>query len=339
MTSEQRMSVAIVGCGYQGTLFAQSLAASDQWQVVACADPDEEAASLLARLAGGVPAFRSVEDLLAGSDVSAVVIATSHDALSASALAAMQAGKHVLMEKPLGLDEAQVIGLESAAAASEVCCMAGYSFRYLAGLQKVRELLEAGATGEIHSIQGAIGVGPMIAGWKARRDLGGGPLLYVGSHLIDQMIWYLGDEPAEVSAEIRYAPGSDVDETTNFQLRFRRGCVAQGFVTQTAHAGLNSHLGIYGRQGRVTLRGVGFTYGVEVASAALPGFMQPTSFQLPQTEDHRHLMHQPQLAEFARAIRERRQPSCTLAEARRVSRVLDGIVMSANSGHPVRFDS
>ena len=61
-------------------------------------------------------------------------------------------------------------------------------------------------------------------------------------------------------------------------------------------------LDIYGRQGRIGLRGLGFTYGVDVVSSALPAYSQPTSIQLAQMEDLRILMHQPQLAEFAQAI-------------------------------------
>lgn len=336
MSSNARLAVGIVGCGYQGNLFAQSLADSDQWKIVACADPDGEAASRLARSFGEVAPFSSVTQMLELAELDAVVVAPSHDALCESALAAIHAGKHVLLEKPLGLNETQAARLEAALEGSPVCLMAGYSFRYIAAWQKVHELLRAGAVGKPHTLMGAIGVGPMTSGWKANRETGGGPLLYVGSHLVDQMLWYAEDEPVEVSAEIRMAANSGVDETTTFQLKFRGGAVAQGMVTQTAHAGLNSHLGIYGPKGRIALRGAGFNYGVEVASSALDGLLQPTTFQIPQTEDLRLLMHQPQLAEFAEAIREGRQPSCTLAEGRRVLKVLDAIRSSAESARPVK---
>ena len=98
-----------------------------------------------------------------------------------------------------------------------------------------------------------------------------------------------------------------------FQIKFSRGAVAQGMVTQAA-SGFFHNLDIYGRQGRISLRGVGFTCGIDVVSSALPAYSQPTSIQLPQIEDLRILMHRPQLAEFAQAIRERRQPSCTVTD-------------------------
>jgi len=214
--------------------------------------------------------------------------------------------------------------------------MAGYSFRYIAAWQKVRELLQAGAVGEIHTITGAIGTGPMSKGWKASLDTGGGPMLYVGSHLVDQILWYMGDDPVEVVADIRYRADTRADETTTFQIKFARGAVAQGMVTQTAHAGFFSNLNIYGRQGRISLHGAGFTYFVDVVSSALAAYSQPASIHLPQLEDLRILMHQPQLAEFAQAIQERRQPACSVTDGRRVLKVLDAFIRSERAGQPVR---
>ncbi len=218
----------------------------------------------------------------------AVFVATSHDALYECSLAAIQAGKHVLAEKPIGMDEKEAAQLEEAVARSNVCFMSGYSFRYIAAWQKVRELLQAGAVGEIQAITGAIGIGPMSAGWRASPDTGGGPMLYVGSHLVDQILWYMEDDPVEVVADIRYRADTRADETTTFQIQFSRGAVAQGMVTQTAHAGLYSNLDIYGRQGRIGLHGVGFTYSIDVVSSALPAYNQPTSIHLPQMRRPAH---------------------------------------------------
>ena len=267
----------------------------------------------------------------------AVFVATSHDALYECSLVAIQAGKHVMAEKPIGIDEKEAAQLEEAVARSNVCFMSGYSFRYIAAWQKVAELLQAGAVGEIQAITGAIGIGPMSKGWRASLDTGGGPMLYVGSHLVDQILWYMADDPVEVVADIRYRADTRADETTTFQIQFSRGAVAQGMVTQTSHAGLYSNLDIYGRQGRIGLHGVGFTYSIDVVSSALPAYSQPTSIHLPQMEDLRILMHQPQLAEFAQAIRERRQPAITVSDGRRVLKVLDAFIRSERAGQPVRI--
>ncbi len=64
----------------------------------------------------------------------------------------------MLVEKPVGIDEKEAAQLEEAVARANVCFMAGYSFRYIAAWQKVRELLQAGAVGEVHTVAGSIGL-------------------------------------------------------------------------------------------------------------------------------------------------------------------------------------
>jgi predicted dehydrogenase len=335
MENQTPLRVGIVGCGYQGGILAQTMAGGDDLQVTACADPDQAAAARVAAIADKAAVYASVEDMLQHAAVDAVVVATAHHVLYECALAAIRAGKHVLAEKPIGMDEKEAAQLEEAVARANVCFMAGYSFRYIAAWQKVRELLQAGAVGEIHTIAGSIGIEPMSEGWAASPETGGGPLLYVGSHLVDQILWYLGDDPVEVYAGIRYRADTRADETTTFQVRFARGAVAQGVVTQ-AGADFFNTLDIYGRQGRISLRGVGFTHSVEVVSGALPAYAQPTQLHFPQIADLRLLMLGPQLAEFAQAIRERRQPACTVTDGRRVLKVLDACLKSNRTGRPVR---
>jgi predicted dehydrogenase len=336
MESQTRLRVGIIGCGYQGGIMAQTIARGDALQVTACADPDQAAAVQIAAIVGNAAVYASVEDMLQRAEVDAVIVATSHDVLYECSLAAIRAGKHVLAEKPIGMDEKEAAQLEEAVTRTNVCFMAGYSFRYIAAWQKVRELLQAGAVGEIHTITGSMSLGPMSEGWKASPDRGGGPLLFVGSHLVDQILWYLGDDPVEVYADIRYRADTRADETTTFQIRFAHGAVAQGVVSQ-AGARFVNNLDIYGRQGYISLRGGGFDYTVEVMSNVLPAYSQPTSIRLPQIENLKILMHQPQLAEFAQAIQERRQPSCTVTDGRRVLKLLDAFVRSSRTGQPVRI--
>ena len=250
MTTENQtpLRVGIVGCGYQGGILAQSVGAGELFRITACADPDLAAAGRVAALAGGAATFASVDEMLATGEVDVVFVATPHHVLYESSLAAIQAGKHVLAEKPIGMDEKEAAQLEEAVARSGVCFMTGYSFRYIAALQKVWELVQAGAVGEIHTITGSIGVGPMSSGWRAGPETGGGPLLYVGSHLVDAMLWYMQDEPVKVYADVRYRADTRADETTTFQIQFAQGAVAQGMVTQTAK-GLFCHTGPAGTPG------------------------------------------------------------------------------------------
>lgn len=315
---------------------AQAIGRTKSLQVTACADPNQIAAARVASLAGNVAVYTSIEDLLEEATVDALIIATSHDALYEAALAALRAGKHVLAEKPIGMDEKEAAQLEAAVLENNGCFMSGYSFRYIAAMQKVHELLQAGAVGEILTISGAIGLDPMSSGWRASPETGGGPLLFVGSNLVDLMLWYLQDDPIAVAADVRYRADTCADETATFQIQFARGAMAQGMVTQTA-TGFFNNLDIYGRQGRISLRGVGFHYTIDIVSGVMPAYAQPTTIHIAQIDNLKILMHVPQLAEFAQAIQECRQPAVTVADGRRVLKVLDAIIKSDRTGEPVRL--
>ena len=154
--NQDRLRVGIVGCGYQGGILARTIAESDTFQVTACADPDQDAAGRVAALTGNAAMFASVDEMLQHAEVDTVIVATSHDALYECSLAAIRVGKHVLTEKPVGMDEKEAAQLEDAVTRADICFMAGYSFRYFAAWQKVYELLQAGAVGEIQTIVGSM---------------------------------------------------------------------------------------------------------------------------------------------------------------------------------------
>lgn len=132
MDKPRPVRVGIFGCGYQGGIMAQAIGRTKSLQVTACADPDPNAAAQVARLIGDVAVYSSIEALLQAAPVDAIIIATSHDVLYETALAALRAGKHVLAEKPIGMDEKEAAQLEAVVLETSGCFMAGYSFRYIA---------------------------------------------------------------------------------------------------------------------------------------------------------------------------------------------------------------
>lgn len=337
MDAQTSIRVGIVGCGYQGKNLALAVEKTPSLRLVACADPDRDAASQLAVLASGVSTYASIDALLQDTPVDAIMVATSHDALYECSLAALRAHKHVLAEKPIGIDEEQGAQLEKAATEAGVSFMSGYSFRYFPALQKAKDLLREEAIGKIISITGIFAVGPMDSGWKAVPEKGGGPLLYVGCHLIDQMLWYLGDEPSAVTADVRYRADTRAEETAAFQIAFAGGTLAQGMVTQAAARSFVNTVDIVGDLGVLSIRGQSGAYTLIAESANLPAYAEPTTLTFPRMMDGRMVMHTPQMAEFVAAIREQRQPTENVADARRVLAIIDAIHQSARLGRTVRF--
>src|SRR5215207_5716366 len=115
MDTQSPLRVGLVGCGNQGSELAQAVSRTTTLRVVACADPDGAAANRVAAIAQDASTHASVEALLGESDVDAILIATPHHVLYPVALAAIRAGKHVMAEKPIGLNEREAAEIEAAA--------------------------------------------------------------------------------------------------------------------------------------------------------------------------------------------------------------------------------
>lgn len=330
MQTLDTLRVGIVGCGLQGKVLAEAVARIPSMRLVACADPDAKAATSIARCAPEVRTYSSIEALLRGSEVEVILVATPHHLLQPVALTAVRAGKHVMSEKPIALNEQQAAALEDAVAQKGVCFLPGYSFRF-SFANYVRELLDAGVVGEIKALVGSIGLPSLDEGWVATPETGGGPLLFVGSHLIDMALWFADNAPAQVNATMRRRADTDADETTALQIHFARGATAQLFVSQCVPT-FYFTLDVSGRQGRITLRGWNFLhFEIEVLSTTVAAYAQPTIIRPRIVRDNINAMFVPELNELVNAIREKRAPSITMQDARQVLRVLDAVNASADS--------
>jgi phthalate 4,5-cis-dihydrodiol dehydrogenase len=335
MNTQDQVRVGIVGCGYQGRLLAQAIARTSGLRVVACADPVRDQAAAVAALAGHAEMHASADELLDKSEVDAVIIATPHHLLHDIALAAMGRGKHVLAEKPIAMNEREAAGIEAAVARAGICYMPGYSLRFFVAQKQVFDLLVEGAVGEIQAVTAGIGTGP-LGDWFARAEMGGGALLYLGSHLVDEILWFVQDKPVQVYADVRHRPDTGTDETSLFQIRFAGGAVAQCLVTQAVE-GWFDFVHIYGREGRIGLESSNWLrYEISVSGGALPTYGEPTTIRPRLRGDPILMMLVPELEEFAAAIQENRQPAITAADGRLVLKILDAVAESGRTGRSVR---
>ena len=148
-SSRGRMRVAVIGAGYWGPNLARNFAVSPAWELAGIVDPDQPRAAKLAAAQGGVPVFRSIDELLDTADVDAVAIATPVHTHHGIALTALKAGKHVLVEKPLA--DSRIKGLEMVEEAEErgLVLMADHTYCYTPAVLKIRELIADGSLGDI----------------------------------------------------------------------------------------------------------------------------------------------------------------------------------------------
>jgi predicted dehydrogenase len=153
MPVETRCRVAVVGCGYWGSKHVRVLNATEGVGEVVPVDSREERVQSLARSYKTAPWYSTLAPAL--EQVDAVVVATPPSTHVPVALQAIEAGKHVLVEKPLAPTSAGARQLEAAASAAGVILMAGHTFEYNPAVRKLRELVQGGELGELYYIDSA----------------------------------------------------------------------------------------------------------------------------------------------------------------------------------------
>ncbi len=149
MTEDHQLGVAVVGAGYWGPNLVRNFLASTEWNLVAVCDLDVERARAIVGRRSEVACVTALGDVLAREDVDAVAVATPARSHQAIALAALRAGKHVLVEKPLADRLACGQEMVDVAAENGLVLMADHTYCYTPAVLKIRQLVEEGALGNI----------------------------------------------------------------------------------------------------------------------------------------------------------------------------------------------
>jgi len=144
-----RLRVAVIGAGYWGPNLARNFRASPDWDLAAICDLDTDRAQRVADSVGGVPVTSSLDEILADASIDAVAIATPARTHHAIVLAALDAGKHVIVEKPLADTRERGLEMVERARSKGVVLMADHTYCYTPAVLKIRELIADGFLGDI----------------------------------------------------------------------------------------------------------------------------------------------------------------------------------------------
>jgi len=259
-----QLQFALVGCGLVGRKRAAAL---DTGAILRCAcDLDAARATDVARTVPGCQAVTDAAAALRDPAIDAVIVSTPNAALAPLTLAAVRAGKHVLVEKPGGLTAAQLREVQATATQTGVRVRLGYNHRFHPALRQARELVDTGGVGPLLFLRGRYGHGGRKGydrEWRADpRQSGGGELIDQGVHLIDLAAWFLGDFATIEGHCATYFWDMPVDDNAFLSLRTAAGHTAWLHVSCTEWKNLFS-LEIYGRDGKIAIDGLGGSYGPE----------------------------------------------------------------------------
>jgi predicted dehydrogenase len=319
------MKVGIIGCGLIGMKRAQTLGEAT---LIACADSNELNAQLMHSKHPSCKIAKNSIDLIQDPGIDIVIIATPHHLLAEMTLAAVRAGKHVLVEKPAARMSSELIPVIELAEKSRKCVRVGFNHRYHRAFRKARSLVSENALGELMFIRARYGHGGRLGYEKEWRSIpaisGGGELIDQGVHLIDLSRVFLGDFTGISGFSHTYYWDMPVEDngflllkTANKQTAFLHASCTEWKNTFSFE--------IYGKTGKIAIEGLGGSYGVEKLFfyKMLPEMGPPetTVWEYPMLDDS----WQYEFSEFLQDIRQERPSEAGLKDAHAALKIVEHI--------------
>lgn len=227
---ERAIGYAVVGAGIWGETHAIAAMSHPFSRLVAVCDIDESKARALAEKYDADLATTNLEEVLRREDVEAVGIATPDFAHTEPAVAALEAGKHTIVEKPLAMTVEECERILKAAEKSGAKLMVDFHNRFNPPVVVARQSIEKGEVGEVRYIYGRLSdtiyVPTEMIKWSDKTTV----LWFLGSHLVDTMRFLTGDEVARVYAKVGEgvlkSRGIDTPDFYVAILEFRGGATA-----------------------------------------------------------------------------------------------------------------
>jgi predicted dehydrogenase len=336
---------AIIGAGYIAQTHAKALAALPGVRVCAVHSVIAQEAQSLAATYNAV-ASTDLRAVLERKDVQAVCICTPSSLHPEHAIAALNAGKDVLVEKPIATRLADALAMVQAADRNQRILATILQRRFMPAIRYVRDAVASGRLGRLVSGQASVCWYRTpryyaASNWRGTWAMdGGGALMNQAIHYADLLLWMFG-EPRTVAAQSATLLHTiEVEDTLVASIRFGSGAMATLNATTAAFPGLHERLQVCGTHGSAILEDGCLRYkyfgaedGLEVPDYGLPAeagvrLAQGVRLEGPDA-------HQAQIADFVAAIRDRRPPAVDGREACRSLALVEAIYAAARSGSVV----
>ena len=329
--------VALVGLGYWGPHFARIANEHSDAELVWCCDQREQALELVERRFPTVRRTTDAREVLDDPSIDAVVIATPTRTHADLAVAALQAGKHILVEKPLAASTDEIEAI--AAAQGDRVVMVGHTFVYNPAITTVRELVRTGELGAVQYMDSVrVALGPIRQDVNALWDL--------GAHDIAIFLDVLPGTPVTVTAVAQDYLREGHPDVVYFSVRFDDGVLAHSHVSWLDPYKVR-RITIVGDRSmavfddvapderlKILQRGASYDGPAEEARGRSFGeyraVLREGAITIPKLPNREPLTVQ--FEEFLAAIGEQREPYSGIAQARDVVRVLEAAQRSLESG-------
>lgn len=304
------MRVAIIGAGLQARRRAPAVIEGLETDLVAIAAAHQDKACALAQRMG-CEAMIGWESVINRKDIDAVIVCTPPHLHAPITIAAAQAGKHVLCEKPLARTLEEAEQMLATAKQNEVVVKCGLNHRHHPGVKQAKEWLSQGRIGQLMFIRcryGHCGHPAYEKDWRSNPQLvSGGQLMEHGIHALDLFRWFLGDFDEVMSfRQAYYWPIQPLEDNAFALFRTSSGQVASLHSSLTQWKNLFS-FEIFGQDGYVVVEGLGGSYGTERAILGKRDFTAPFGEQTIEYRGEDRSWYE-EWKEFVAAAQEGRKP-------------------------------
>ncbi|MEE2874141.1 MAG: Gfo/Idh/MocA family oxidoreductase [Candidatus Latescibacterota bacterium] len=254
------VEILLVGCGRMGTGHLQAIRAlPGLGEVVAGVDPSQAAREHVQREFGVVRTYADLNEALAVEGAPAVFVCSPNNLHAVYALKALAAGRHVFVEKPLALNMADVDRMIAEAGQRGLLLMVGQSLRFFTHIRYIKTLIDAGEIGRVRHIvhrRMSLGRGGDEQSWFARQALSGGILPGIGTHSLDAILWWLGEQAESVYAMVQNIdphPEVDIEDEVSLVATTPSGALIN--VAFSFHHSLGYEWSVAGTEGTIHLSG------------------------------------------------------------------------------------
>ncbi|NLE36609.1 MAG: Gfo/Idh/MocA family oxidoreductase [Pirellulaceae bacterium] len=336
--ASEKLGVAIHGAGWVAGAHALAWIKNPHIEVVSVSDIDLDRAKRFAEANGLRCSIRDrYDEVLADDRVDVVDITGPSHVHAEQAIAAAEAGKHVLVEKPIALTMDENRALRDAVARAGVKSVTSFVCRFNEQVVTLKSLLQSGAVGDLFyaEVDYWHGIKPTHHAWRlhSRKETGGSAMLLAGCHAVDTLRWLVGDEVEEVAAYGNNRKGLfEYDANVVAVVKFRGGVIAKTSVLFDCEMPYAMNVDLAGTAGTLRDNRV-------YCPGLLPGQTGWATFPTVML-DSGDVMHHGfgrEIDHFVECIQENREPHCDVADAFHTHELCFAIDRSIEQGRPVRL--
>lgn len=335
----EKLGVGIVGTGWVAGEYIRAFEADPRTEVRAIVSREKERAHAKTEEFGleRARAYEHLEKMLDDPGIQIVVLATPHPFHVPQGIAAAQAGKHLVIEKPVALNLEGLRQLQAAVQAAKVKTVVSFVLRWNPLFKTIRAMLADGLIGKVFSAEADYlhGLGPWYAQyhWNIKKEMGGSSLLTAGCHAVDALRWFLGKKAVEVFAYANTSPDNplhyEYEPNSVTLVQFEDGTI--GKVTSSIECVMPYvfHIQLLGDQGAIRNN--------QIFTKRWPGQKSwasvPTS--LPESGDVSEHPFRDEVSHFADCILEDRESHANLEDAALTHEICFASEISVREHRPV----